>query len=165
MPFTSFKIMGTTQRHLVNLDILLADIEMLDATQYSSHMHQKLLQDIQSVLANLEVAAQHETVSSFQKAVAATGLAKALEDKRMPGIYKRLIGYVLQFWQADKKAAAILASEFDGNADKRLELLQVKSIKAKSQFKTVARAMGRADYEHFISALGLVHEDWLWSKS
>ncbi len=155
--------MGTTQRQLVNLDMLLADVEMLDVSEYSSHAHQKLLVDIQNVLEQLDIAAKHETVSSFQKAVAATGLAKALEDKRMPGIYKRLIGYVLQYWQADKKAAEILASEFDGNADKRLELLQVKGIKAKSQFKTVARAMGRADYEHFIQALGLVHEDWLWS--
>ncbi|MDC8832425.1 hypothetical protein [Alteromonas gilva] len=155
--------MGTTQRHLVNLDMLLADVEMLDTSQYSNHAHQKLLLEIQSVLEQLEIAVQHETVSSFQKAVAATGLAKALEDKRMPGIYKRLIGYVLQYWQADKKAAEILASEFDGNADKRLELLQVKGIKAKSQFKTVARAMGRTDYEHFIKALGLVHDDWLWS--
>ncbi|NVK55534.1 MAG: hypothetical protein HWE26_07960 [Alteromonadaceae bacterium] len=157
--------MGTTQRQLVNLDMLFADVEMLGISEYSSDTHRKLLLDIQNVLEQLEIAVQHETVSSFQKAVAATGLSKALEDKRMPGIYKRLIGYVLQYWQADKKAAEILASEFGGNADKRLELLQVKGIKAKSQFKTVARAMGKTDYEHFISALGLMHEDWLWSSS
>lgn len=154
--------MGTTQRHLVNLDMLLTDIEMLDASEYGSLVHVKLLKDIQRVLEALEVAVQSETVSSFQKAVVNAGLAGQLEDKRMPGIFKRLIGYVLEYWDAHSKAAKILDSQFDGNADKRLELLQVKGIRAKSQFKTVARAMGRTDYLHFVEALGLLHEDWQW---
>ena len=154
--------MGTTQRHLVNLDILLSDIEMLDGTEYGGREHIKLLSEIQRVLEALEIAAQQETVSSFQKAVVNAGLAGPLEDKRMPGIFKRLISYVLEYWDAHGKAAKILDSQFDGNADKRLELLQVKGIKAKSQFKTVARAMGRTDYQHFVDALGLRHEDWQW---
>ena len=154
--------MGTTQRHLVNLDMLLTDIEMLDGSEYGSLVHVKLLKDIQRVLEALEVAVQSETVSSFQKAVVNAGLAGPLEDKRMPGIFKRLIGYVLEYWDAHSKAAKILDSQFDGNADKRLELLQVKGIRAKSQFKTVARAMGRTDYLHFVEALGLLHEDWQW---
>lgn len=154
--------MGTTQRHLVNLDILLTDIEMLDGSEYGSQTHIKLLKGVQLVLGELEVAAQSETVASFQKAVVNSGLAGPLEDKRMPGIFKRLIGNVLEYWDAHGKAAQILDSQFDGNADKRLELWQVKAIKAKSQFKTVARAMGRTDYLHFIDALGLTHEDWQW---
>ena len=55
--------MGTTQRHLVNLDMLLTDIEMLDASEYGSLVHVKLLKDIQRVLEALEVAVQSETVS------------------------------------------------------------------------------------------------------
>ncbi|GGF85517.1 hypothetical protein [Alteromonas lipolytica] len=154
--------MGTTQRHLVNLDMLLTDIEMLDASEYGGQAHIRLFKEIQRTLEGLDMAAQQETVSSFQKAVIHAGLAGPLEDKRMPGIFRRLIGNVLEYWEAHTKAEHILNSQFDGNADKRLELLQVKSIKAKSQFKTVARAMGRTDYQHFIEALGLNHEDWQW---
>lgn len=154
--------MGTTQRHLVNLDMLLTDIEMLEGSEHGSLVHIKLLKDIQRVLEALDIAAQQETVSSFQKAVVNAGLAGPLEDKRMPAIFRRLIGYVLEYWDAHGKAAKILDSQFDGNADKRLELLQVKGIKAKSQFKTVARAMGRNDYLHFTEALGLTQEEWRW---
>lgn len=155
-------MIGTLQRHLINLDMLLADLEMLDADEYGQAAHAKLLKDIQKVLKSIEDVAAGETVASFQKAVSTTGLAKAMEDKRMPGIYNRLIGYVLQYWETSYKIDAILADQFDENADKRLDLLQVKHIKAKSQFKTVARAMGKADYESFVQNMGLNHPDWAW---
>ena len=154
--------MGTLQRHLINLDMLLADLEMLDASEYGQASHAKLLRDIQKVLQAIDEVASGETVTSFQKAVATTGLAKAMEDKRMPGIYNRLIGYVLQHWETSRKIDAILADQFDENADKRLDLLQVKNIKAKSQFKTVAGAMGKRDYELFVQNMGLNHPDWTW---
>lgn len=154
--------MGTLQRHLINLDMLMADLELLDRGDYSAPSHAKLLSDIQKVLQSIDEIAKHETVSSFQKAVAASGLSAALEDKRLPGIYNRLIGYVLEYWSASKKADAIIANQFDAQADRRLDLLQVKSIKAKSQFKTVARAMGLTDYQRFIESFGLQHPDWQW---
>lgn len=155
-------MIGTLQRHLINLDMLLADLEMLHASEYGQAGHAKLLRDIQTVLKAIDDVAKGETVASFQKAVSTTGLAKAMEDKRMPGIYNRLIGYVLEYWQTSEKIEAILADQFDENADKRLDLLQVKNIKAKSQFKTVARAMGKHDYELFVQNLGLNHPDWAW---
>lgn len=59
--------------------------------------------------------------------------------------------YVITAWEASQKASRIIADSFDESADKRLELLQVKAIKAKSQLKTVAIAMGKADYEVYPS--------------
>lgn len=154
-------MISTTQRLLVNLDILLNDLEVLKAQDYASTAHVKLLRQVEQVLSTIEDALQNETVSSYQQAVASVGLENALIDKRMPTIYKRLINYVLQYWSASLKIEDILICEFDNNADKRLELLQVKAIKAKSQFKTVAMAMGKTDYVKFLTLLSLKHEDWL----
>ena len=84
------------------------------------------------------------------------------ERKRMVAVYIKLIGYVLTAWEATSKANAILLDNFDASADKRLELLQVKAIKAKSQLKTVATAMGQSDYEKFTRTLGLETQEWQW---
>ena len=46
------------------------------------------------------------------------------------------------------KAESIINDNFDDSADVRLELLQVKAIKAKAQLKTVASAMGEQDYKN-----------------
>jgi len=35
-------------------------------------------------------------------------------------------------------------------------------VKAKTQFKTVAQAMGRTDYMLFLQSFGLDHDDWRW---
>ena len=59
------------------------------------------------------------------------------ERKRMVGVYIKLVGYVITAWEATNKANAIISENFDSSADKRLELLQLKAIKAKSQLKTV----------------------------
>lgn len=154
-------MIGTIRRQLINLDILLTDIEVLVERDYASSEHVRLLQQVQSVLTELEAAALVETVSSYHHAVINAGLDHALADKRIPTIYIRLISYVLQFWDASEKAKDILTRDFDDKADKRLELLQVKATKAKSQFKTVAKAMGAKDYKRFLKLLGLMHDDWL----
>jgi len=80
----------------------------------------------------------------------------------MVGVYTKLVGYVITAWEASNKANAILVDNFDASADKRLELLQVKAIRAKSQLKTVATAMGQNDYEKFTQALGLIAQEWQW---
>lgn len=80
----------------------------------------------------------------------------------MIGVHLKLIGYVLTFWDANKKANDILDTNFGESADKRLELLQVKAIRAKAQLKTVAHAMGQADYQKFIDLLNLRDAQWQW---
>lgn len=154
--------MHSLQRQLVNLDILISDIEALNSQAYASAQHAHLLNDVQHVLRQIDESAKHETVTSFQRMVLQSGLEKIFADKRMPAIYLRLLDYVLQYWAAQQKADTILQGEFNDNADKRLELLQVKCVKAKTQFKTVAQAMGRIDYEIFLRSFGLTHEDWGW---
>ena len=153
---------STTQRHLVNVDMLLSDIDGLKQQHYSKHAHKRLLTTLKSELAALSCAIEHETVHSFYQAVATVGLESTLPAKRMADIYARLINYVLEYWEAQEKIDSIIDSCFDANAEKRLQLLQVKAIRAKSQFKTVAKAMGNHEYSHCIDVLGLTQENWVW---
>ena len=155
-------LMHSIQRQLVNLDMLISDIDGLARHEYGLASHVKLLKDVQRVLSEIDVLAEHETIASFNKAVLQSGLAKIFADKRLPSIYRRLLEYVLPSWDAQNKVDDILNSEFNEHADKRLELLQVKCVKAKTQFKTVAQAMGRTDYMLFLQSFGLDHDDWRW---
>ncbi len=157
-------MIATTQRQLVNIDILLTDIEMLERDAYASPAHIRLLSSLETALAVLNERAVHETVASFQQAVKSAGPEKTFKDKILIGIYQRLISYVLEYWDTQTKIHGILDDYFDPNSEKRLQLLQTKSTRAKTQFKTVAMAMGQKDYEHFIALLGLHHEDWLWRR-
>ncbi|WP_083272988.1 hypothetical protein [Alteromonas confluentis] len=157
-------MIATTQRQLVNIDILLSDIEMLEHDAYASPEHIRLLSSLEKALAVLNEKAEYETVASFHNAVKSAGLEHTFKDKILIGIYQRLISYVLEYWDAQTKIHGILDDYFDTHSEKRLHLLQTKSTRAKTQFKTVAMAMGQKDYEHFIALLGLHHEDWVWRR-
>lgn len=80
----------------------------------------------------------------------------------MFGIFKWLIGYVFEYWDVYSKVVKIFDLQFDGNVDKCFELLQVKGIKVKLQFKMVVWVMGCIDYFYFVEVLGLFYEDWQW---
>lgn len=102
--------------------------------------------------------------SAFSDVVSSAGAVSHFHQKQMLSVQSRLVEYVLAFYSASQKADKILASEFDDRADKRLDLLQTKAIKARSQFKTVAQAMGKSDYQAFQNALCLPEQDWDWSR-
>ena len=72
------------------------------------------------------------------------------------------MGFVIDFYEARRKVLGILENEFSSLADKHLDLLQTKAIKARSQFKTVAQALGKEEYCQFISQLGLPDHEWGW---
>lgn len=154
--------MATIQRQLVNLEILAEDLDSLSSEQYGGEQHIRLIEEYKEALEHLSVSAKPETESGFKKRLATSTLAYVLESKQMIGVHLKLIGYVLTFWDANQKANQILDSNFGENADKRLELLQVKAIRAKSQLKTVANAMGQADYQKFIDLLNLRDAQWQW---
>lgn len=155
---------STTQRHLVNVDMLLSDIDGLKHQCYPRQAHGRLLTALKNEFIALSYAVKHETVHSFHSAVVSIGLEETLPAKGMTDIYARLITYVLEYWETQEKIDSIIDSCFDTNAEKRLQLLQVKAIRAKSQFKTVAKAMGTLDYEHCINVLGLNQENWVWQN-
>jgi len=154
--------MASLQRSLVNLEMLSDDINALNAHALNTAAHIRLLHN---VLEELKIAEQFvalETEASFHKALLGSMFENIFERKRMVGVYIKLLGYVLTAWEATNKANAIISENFDSSADKRLELLQVKAIKAKSQLKTVATAMGQGDYGKFTQTLGLTTQEWQW---
>ena len=154
--------MASLQRTLVNLEMLSDDINALDANALNTHAHIKLLHHVLEALKGAEQLVALETEANFQKALLGSLFENVFERKRMVGVYIKLIEYVITAWEASNKASAIISENFDSSADKRLELLQVKAIRAKSQLKTVATAMGKEDYEKFTHILGLTTQEWQW---
>ncbi|BFT31396.1 hypothetical protein D210916BOD24_25720 [Alteromonas sp. D210916BOD_24] len=154
--------MARLRRSLVNLEMLCEDIASLPTTQLNGPHHLRLLHAVQSALVEVESLLQEETESGFVKFLIGTSLEDVFAKKQMAGVYAKLTDYVITAWEATAKANLIIADNFDEGADKRLELLQVKAIKAKSQLKTVASAMGHADYEKFLQLLGLGAKEWQW---
>ena len=154
--------MASLQRSLVNLEMLSDDITSLSYEALNTAAHIRLLNEVLKELNDLDALMSHETESSFHNAITGSIFENIFERKRMVAVYIKLIGYVVTAWEATSKANAILLDNFDASADKRLELLQVKAIKAKSQLKTVATAMGQSDYEKFTRTLGLITQEWQW---
>lgn len=154
--------MASLQRTLVNLEMLSEDINALNDNAINSAAHIKLLHNVLEELKNAESFVAFETEASFHKLLSGSMFENIFERKGMVGVYIKLVGYVITAWEATDKANAIISENFDSNADKRLELLQVKAIKAKSQLKTVASAMGKEDYKKFIHTLGLFAQEWQW---
>ncbi|AFT96693.1 hypothetical protein AMBAS45_16150 [Alteromonas macleodii str. 'Balearic Sea AD45'] len=142
--------------------MLSDDINALHVDALNTHVHIKLLHNVLNELKNAEQFVALETEASFQKSLSGSLFENIFERKRMVGVYIKLVGYVITAWEATNKANAIISENFDSSADKRLELLQVKAIKAKSQLKTVASAMGKEDYAKFVQTLGLSAQEWQW---
>lgn len=154
--------MAQIQRHLVSLEMLVDDLSLLSANECGTNAHLKLIRDYRQVLASLLESVQHETESSFKKWLIPTLFAQVFENKRMVGIHLRLVDYVLTYWQTMQKVNDIRETNFESSADKRLDLLHVKAVKAKSQLKTVVSAMGKDNYSRFLSLINLSEEEWQW---
>ena len=135
--------MASLQRTLVNLEMLSDDINALHVDALNTHAHIKLLHNVLNELKNAEQFVALETEASFQKSLSGSLFENIFERKRMVGVYIKLVGYVITAWEATNKANAIISENFDSSADKRLELLQVKAIKAKSQLKNCSVSDGQ----------------------
>lgn len=154
--------MTSPRRTLVALDMLSDDINLLNDSQVNSELHFKLLSDFLLQLKQLNDSVQQESEAAMRCLFVGSQFEQAIGRKSMLIVYMKLLNYVLTAWDATLKAEAIINDSFDDNADVRLELLQVKAIKAKSQLKTVASAMGKQDYEVFCNVLGLSADKWQW---
>lgn len=154
--------MATFQRLLVNLEIIADDLDALHESDCFSNGHLALLGAFREALVKLNEAAMEQTEASCKAYFEHSSLASVYAKKQMLSVHVKLIGYVLSYWEANEKVSEIINDDFDPRADKRLELLQVKAIRAKAQLKTVATAMGKEDYGRFIEVLKLSGKDWHW---
>ncbi len=164
IPVWGHRVVSVLQRKLVNLEMVKDDIAMLPAGDYASEHHRKLVKQYRAVLSDVSEHLTDITERQFRAIAAQTGIDTVFSRKQMVSVQVKMITNVLAFWDADQKASAILATEFGEQADKRLDLLQVKAVRAKSQLKTVAEAMGQSGYQSFVYVLGLAGTELEWSQ-
>jgi hypothetical protein len=160
-------MMLTLNRQLVSLDMLCAELadyadKVPDKDEVVPHTYLALLKQFCQVIQQLAETAKSHTQAAFVNELSHFSLPLAIKTKRILSVYLRLIEYVIDFYQVSEKIAAIIDTNFDDNAEKRLQLLQVRAIKAKAQFKTVVQALGKRDYQQFANHLALPQADWSW---
>lgn len=155
--------MSTVSRKLITLDMLREDLSEEDIpVEGVPDSYLKLLEQYLSECRALLFLAGDLKDGVFVDIVATSGTCLHITNKRMLKVQIRLLEYVLAYYDATHKAEKIQAFEFDSQADRRLDLLQTKAIKARSQFKTVAQAMGPSDLQELIDATCLPEFDWSW---
>lgn len=155
--------MNSVSRQLVALDMLSQDLEETSAEQ-APKQYERVLRQYLSQLEKLEILAAPLTENGYTQAVDASNLCAELRTKKMVTIYIRLLEFILKYFELDAKAQVILDKQFDERSDRRLDLLQSRAIKARNQFKIVAKALGEEDYRRFCATLSLSREDWGWQS-
>ena len=160
--------MSSITRQIVATDMLSQELLDLREETPLSQPHEadddyiKLLTQFTTQLKRLATVAEHETENSFSGLMANSHNCNHIKSKQMLMIHCRLLDFVLEFYAANSKANKLLSNEFDQLADQRLNLLQTKAIKARAQYKTVAQALGKSDYQAFTQHAGLPERDWSW---
>ena len=159
--------MLTLNRQLVSLDMVCTELAEY-ANKLNGHNslvprnYLNLLKQFCLVIEQLSETAAAYKQFAFIAEVDKFGLALPITNTRILSVYLRLIEFVIDYYQATEKIAGIIDSHFDDNAEKRLQLLQTRAIRAKAQFKTVVKALGKPDYQQFSSHLALPQSDWGW---
>jgi hypothetical protein len=159
--------MLTLSRQLVALDMVCTEL-----AEYASKVngynnrvplgYLHLLKQFCLAIEQLSETANGYKQFAFIAEVDKFGLVLPITNTRILSVYLRLIEYVLDYYQATEKIAGIIDSHFDDNAEKRLQLLQTRAIRAKAQFKIVVQALGKPDYQQFAHHLALPLSDWGW---
>jgi hypothetical protein len=127
--------------------------------QVTSH-YLFLLGKYKEISISLFDSAQELTEKGFIKAVTNQGVCHHLANKKMLMIQNRLLEYVLDYYDAASKAGQIRDADFSSAADVRFDLLTTRAIRSKSQYKTVARALSKKEYQNLLNGIGLAEFDW-----
>ncbi|GAA0859752.1 hypothetical protein GCM10009114_34370 [Aliiglaciecola litoralis] len=130
------------------------------ADQIISERYLVLLNKYAELSNGLQASAQELTEKGFIKAVKQQGMCTHLVSKQMLMIQNRLLGYVLDYYDAANKAEQIRHADYSSGGDIRFDLLTTRAIKSKAQFKTIARALAKTDYKNLQSGVGLAEFDW-----
>ncbi|MCF2950488.1 hypothetical protein L0668_20435 [Paraglaciecola aquimarina] len=159
--------MSAIHRQLIALDMLAQDlIEELDGLCSERVTQQYLALLKQYHIHGLSLADEVETLSDydFSKWITQHQVCRFLISKKLLLVQNRLVGYVLDYYDASRKSDEIRHSDFSEHADRRFDLLTTKAIKARSQYRTVAKAMNQNDYLKLIEYIGLPLFDWGWEQ-
>ncbi|WP_026377476.1 hypothetical protein [Aestuariibacter salexigens] len=162
--------MSSLTRDIIAIDMLkqeLAEKSVTHPTDTSDGVSTDYLQILKQCLARCKIFQKDiEPLSEFEftQLVTSSTLEYPVSSKQLFAIYVRLLEFVQEFYQARDKIVHIQENEFGDSADRRLDLLQTRAIKAKSQFKTVAKALGVEEYRSFVHQHGLPKDGWDWEQ-
>ena len=157
--------MSSIHRQLVALDMLAQDLidELGDLTSETvTEQYLALLKQYHKY--GLKLANEVETLSEYEFSALITQhqVCRYLISKKLLLVQNRLVGYVIDYYDASRKTNEIRDTDFSEQAELRFDLLTTKAIKAKAQYRTVAKAMHQGDYLKLIQFVGLPLFDWDW---
>lgn len=119
-----------------------------------------LLKQFLETSKSLSVAATAYTNMEFKTAIQNRGICLYLVNKKMLMIQNRLAEYLIDYFEANFRLDKIREVDFSEQANIRFDLLSVRAIKSKSQFKTVADALSDSEYLNLENGIGLPDLRW-----
>lgn len=160
--------MLSTNRDLIALDILAQDmaeelaLPQVINNQCVSEVYIRLMEQYFKKSTSLEKQTTDLSEYEFSNMISSSRLCLHLTTKKMLLVQNRLLGFVVDFYTAKTKLDKIRHVDFSEQADIHFELLNTKTIKLRSQFRTAALAMKKSDYAVFMQAVCLADFDWGW---
>ncbi|MEP1382479.1 MAG: hypothetical protein ABJK64_01655 [Paraglaciecola sp.] len=162
--------MPSLQRQLVTLEMLveeLADELGLLLAQVKPEISLHYLALLKQYLKSCKLLAYEadtHTEQGFSEIIINQGICTHLVSKKMLFVQNKLITYAIEYYDATSKLNDIRDIDFSEQADIRFDLLNVKAIKLKAQFRTVATAMSEPDYCMLQKGACLPDFDWGWDN-
>ncbi|MEP0354531.1 MAG: hypothetical protein ABJH06_18210 [Paraglaciecola sp.] len=162
--------MPSLQRQLVTLEMLVEELTdelrlLLTEVEPEVSLHYlALLKQYLTGCKLLAVEAKDHTEYGFSEIIINQGICTHLVSKKMLYVQNKLMAYAIEYYAAKAKLDRIRDLDFSEQADIRFDLLNVKAIKLKAQFRTVATAMSKADYSMLLNGACLPDFDWGWDK-
>jgi uncharacterized protein YnzC (UPF0291/DUF896 family) len=160
--------MSSLVRQLIAFDILkqeLEDVVLLGDKAEKDRIEDAHLQLLkQCSQSNQDIIDSTKGISEydFGKIISQVELEFKVSTKQLLTVHNKLIAWVITFFVAKAKANSITAQDFSEQAEVRLDLWQTKAAKAKNQIKTLASALGKAEYVEFITQYRLKKTELMW---
>ena len=125
-----------------------------------SDVYIELLKQYLNNSKTLSELAKNYTNIEFKVAIQNRGLCLHLLNKKMLLIQNRLLEYIIDYFEASFKLEKIRDADFSEQANIRFDLLSVRAIKSKAQFKTVSEALSDSEYNSIVEGVSLPDLNW-----
>lgn len=157
--------MSSFKQQLLTLNLLSEGMtdelsECKETDVLASPLYVDLLKQYLETSKSLSVLASSYTDMEFKSAIQNRGICLHLMNKKMLMIQNKLVNYLIDYFEATFRLNEIRDADFSENANIRFDLLSVRAIKSKSQFKTVADALTDSEYQILQSEIGLPELNW-----
>lgn len=157
--------MSSFKQHLLTLNLLSEDMidklsEQKESDGSVSQSYVDLLKQYLETSISLSTLAATYTDMEFKSAIQNRGICLHLLNKKMLMIQNKLVKYLIDYFEATFRLNMIRDVDFSEQANIRFDLLSVRAIKSKSQFKTVADALSDSEYRNLQDGIALPDLRW-----